>query len=437
MLDVIVFGATGESGRAACAYLFTNGAVAGIRSWAPAARNLGKIQQVLGSILKAEPPAHGVSPSTPIVADSMDHDAMVAMAKQAKVILACAGPFAEFGEGVVKACIEAGADYIDITGEMHFVERMSRKYGEAAKKKGVRLISFGGYDSIPSDLSTYMAVKAIKDVGKEVARVETFHRLAGGFMPAGTFNTVLAGTSKIKSKLLSMVTLGMIAPPPRPKRDANESGSGFVPSEVRSSVQKSLTANFYMGYSSLRGGFSALHFMSFINTPVVHTTAHKLGYGGFTYCERLEAAKPSVSNLYGFIPAAIVVSCYIAAFFLPLIPGMMGLILNYRKKNDAARLKMLQNLMDNDFQSSGMTKVMTYGVSKDGSTKSEVTFHSNHDAGLGFTAKCMVTIAGLMVAEARQGKGTGFGTAVADVGAEKILVALRKAGVTITDAKLK
>ena len=122
-LDVVVFGATGDTGRLCCHYLFNNGQKLGIKSWAPAARNLEKLQRLVPSVLSADTqlPEHGVRASQPIQADANDYDAILKMAQQAKVVVTCAGPFQWYGENVVKACVEAGCDYVDITGETPWV----------------------------------------------------------------------------------------------------------------------------------------------------------------------------------------------------------------------------------------------------------------------------------------------------------------------------
>jgi short subunit dehydrogenase-like uncharacterized protein len=50
-------------------------------------------------------------------------------------MLNCVGPYRFFGEQVVKACVEAGTDYLDITGEPEFIERVELKYHDAAAAK--------------------------------------------------------------------------------------------------------------------------------------------------------------------------------------------------------------------------------------------------------------------------------------------------------------
>jgi short subunit dehydrogenase-like uncharacterized protein len=61
---------------------------------------------------------------------------------------------------VVRACVESGTNYVDVTGEIPWVEKMQGKYGEEAEKKGVSILNCSGYDSVPPDLATFLAAKA-------------------------------------------------------------------------------------------------------------------------------------------------------------------------------------------------------------------------------------------------------------------------------------
>ncbi|KAH7352557.1 hypothetical protein KP509_19G051700 [Ceratopteris richardii] len=74
------------------------------------------------------------------------------MCKRTKLVLNCVGPFRLYGEPVVSACVEAGTDYLDITGEPEFMERMELRYHEAAREKGCLIVSACGYDSIPAEI---------------------------------------------------------------------------------------------------------------------------------------------------------------------------------------------------------------------------------------------------------------------------------------------
>lgn len=72
--------------------------------------------------------------------------------REAKLILDCVGPFRLYDEPVVAACVEAGCDYLDISGEPEFMERMEAVYHEKAMEKGSLVISACGFDSIPVEI---------------------------------------------------------------------------------------------------------------------------------------------------------------------------------------------------------------------------------------------------------------------------------------------
>ena len=58
------------------------------------------------------------------------------------------------GIEVVKACIEAGADHVDISGEPQYLEETQMLFNESAKEKSVHVIGSCGFDSIPAEMGT-------------------------------------------------------------------------------------------------------------------------------------------------------------------------------------------------------------------------------------------------------------------------------------------
>lgn len=87
-----------------------------------------------------------------IVADVKNEDSLRAMARQARIIINCVGPYLLYGESVVKACVEEGTHHVDVSGEPQFIETMALKYHKQAEEKGIYIISACGFDSIPADL---------------------------------------------------------------------------------------------------------------------------------------------------------------------------------------------------------------------------------------------------------------------------------------------
>jgi short subunit dehydrogenase-like uncharacterized protein len=155
-LDVIVFGATGITGRQVCAYLAQRSARngAGI-SWAAAARDLAKLGRVLGEI--------GVVPPETVVADVGDPDSLASMAARAKVVLNLAGPYTLYGEPVIEACVSRGAHYVDLTGEIPFVRQMIDAYDERAREAGVKIVQVCGFEALPPDLAVLLAAETARE----------------------------------------------------------------------------------------------------------------------------------------------------------------------------------------------------------------------------------------------------------------------------------
>jgi short subunit dehydrogenase-like uncharacterized protein len=146
-LDVVIFGASGFTGK----FTIYEGVklLRGLR-WGIAGRNKKKLEEVLVEI--GEKANENLSKTPIIIADVDDHESLMAMAKQAKVLINCSGPFRLWGEQVVRACIEAGTHHIDVSGEPFFMESMQLKYNELAQSKGVYVVTGCGLDSIPADL---------------------------------------------------------------------------------------------------------------------------------------------------------------------------------------------------------------------------------------------------------------------------------------------
>eukprot|EP00466_Bigelowiella_natans_P003728 jgi/Bigna1/45366/e_gw1.120.29.1 len=156
---VVVFGATGTTGAVCASYLHEKFSPSGI-AWAIAGRNRQKLEQLREKISRE---SKTDCKCAIIIADCTDASSMEAMTAKARAILTTAGPYFYYGEPVIKACISTGTHYLDITGEVDWVQRMKRKYDSAARKAGVCITNFCGYDCIPAELSVFLANQALGD----------------------------------------------------------------------------------------------------------------------------------------------------------------------------------------------------------------------------------------------------------------------------------
>ncbi|MGI9016020.1 MAG: saccharopine dehydrogenase family protein [Euzebya sp.] len=145
--DLIIYGATGFTGRLVAEYL-TGAAPDGLR-WALAGRSRERLADVAREIGQADLPL--------VIADSSDPQSLGQMAMSAQVVCTTVGPYATHGTPVVQACIEAGTDYCDLTGEVQWIRQMIDTYQEQAAQSGARIVHTCGFDSIPSDLGTLYA----------------------------------------------------------------------------------------------------------------------------------------------------------------------------------------------------------------------------------------------------------------------------------------
>ncbi|CRL03283.1 CLUMA_CG016150, isoform A [Clunio marinus] len=148
-LDVIIFGATGYTGR----FTVCNAVklLEGL-NWGIAGRCEEKLKNVL--LNAGEKVKKNLSIIPIIIADINDQHSLIAMAKQAKVIVNCCGPYHKFGEQVVSACIEGGAHQVDLSAEPHHMEVIQLKYDAEAREKNVYIVSGCGFDSIPAEMGT-------------------------------------------------------------------------------------------------------------------------------------------------------------------------------------------------------------------------------------------------------------------------------------------
>jgi short subunit dehydrogenase-like uncharacterized protein len=167
--DIIIYGATGYVGQQCAAYLQAQKDV----TFAIAGRDRAKLEGV-----RAQYAPHAEI----IVADSQDTKALSALAARTRVVLACAGPFAKYGSGLVAACVVQGTHYVDITGETAWVRTLIDAHHEKAKAKGIRIVPQCGFDSVPSDLGAWMLARALHTrTGQACASMKTAFSLKGGF----------------------------------------------------------------------------------------------------------------------------------------------------------------------------------------------------------------------------------------------------------------
>ncbi|HKP61895.1 MAG TPA: saccharopine dehydrogenase NADP-binding domain-containing protein [Polyangiales bacterium] len=154
--DLLVFGATGFTGGLTAEYLAKN-APAGLR-WAIGGRSATKLAAVKARLCAINPACAAVGC---VEASVDDLESLQRMAGKTRVLLTTVGPFIDYGEPVVRACIEQRTDYIDSTGEPNFIQLLLGRYAQAAAQRQVRLVPSCGFDAIPADLGALFTVRQL------------------------------------------------------------------------------------------------------------------------------------------------------------------------------------------------------------------------------------------------------------------------------------
>lgn len=187
--DVVVFGATGFTGSLVAEYLARH-AGQPVR-WAIAGRSAERLKEVKEFVVALDPACADVGI---IEADIRDWASLVLMASKARVVLTTVGPYIDNGENLVRACVSAGTDYVDITGEGDFVEAMVARFDAEARAKGLRIVHCCGLDSIPHDLGVLYTVNHLP--GNEPIQIEGYVQIKGRFS-GGTWQTAIKGMHRM------------------------------------------------------------------------------------------------------------------------------------------------------------------------------------------------------------------------------------------------
>lgn len=265
--DIVLFGATGFSGKLAAEYFATHYLGQGTKlKVALAGRNREKLEALRTDLSVSEPAASGMDI---LVGDSGKLGDMEAIVQRTRVVASTAGPYSQHGSLLVQACAEGGTNYCDITGEASWVGRMAALHHAVAERTGARIICCAGFDSVPSDVGTFLAVNRFKaDFGVELERVDAFvHDISGG-VQGGTVNTVM-----------------------------NELSSPAPPLEIRDAPEPLGTTQVEypkgLWYDDRVRLWTIPYFMSPANYPVVKRSNAQLGYAkGLTYKEHMAGSLP-------------------------------------------------------------------------------------------------------------------------------------------------
>jgi len=399
--DLIVFGATSFVGQILTRYLAEQFGTHGPLKWAIAGRSEAKLAALRNSLGLAA----GKVPL--VLADAADEAALQRLCRDTRVVISTVGPYALYGEPLVKVCAETGTDYCDLTGEVQWIRRMIQGYEASARKSGARIVHCCGFDSIPSDLGVhFLQQQARQRFGEPCTTVKMRVKGARGGFSGGT-----------AASLINVVKEASANPALR-KELANPYSicpEGYAPAVRQPNVKSA-------EYDADFGAWVAPFVMSAINTRIVQRSnaLSKQAYGkDFRYDEAMlmgrglkgrAAATGLALGLGGFMVASALppTRWALERFVLPA-PG----------EGPSA-----------DDQRNGFFDLRFLGTTADG-RKLRVKVTGDRDPGYGSTAKMLGQAGACLALDfAESGRKGGFWTPATMFGDALIERLVQHAGLT-------
>lgn len=299
--DVVLWGASGYTGRLVAEYLATAPSARAVR-WAIAGRDRERLEAVRAELGSAAPPV--------LVGDAADRPSLAAIASRARVVCTTVGPYARYGGDLVAACVASGTHYCDLTGEVPWIRRMIDAHHDQARERGARIVHCCGFDSIPSDLGVLMLHEAMKERGRRIARVDAFFGETRGGFSGGTIASLLGvldeaqrdrGARRVLADPYGLDPLPRQGGPDGPDRRG-------------------------VGYDDRLDRFTAPFVMSAINTRIVRRSNALTDYRygrDFRYTERM-SLPPGFRGLAGAAAVTATLGGFVAAMRVPALRRLIA-----------------------------------------------------------------------------------------------------------------
>ena len=183
---LVVFGATSFVGKLLCRYLADEFGFDGRLRWAAAGRSQSKLEALRSSL------GEGAATLPLEIADAADEAALAAMCAKTRAVVSTVGPYAFYGEPLVRVCATTGADYCDLTGEIPWIKRMIGLYEAKAQASGARIVHCCGFNSIPSDMGVhFLQQEARRRFGQPCSHVKMRVKAIRGGASGGTIASLL------------------------------------------------------------------------------------------------------------------------------------------------------------------------------------------------------------------------------------------------------
>jgi len=389
--DVVVWGASGFTGRWVAKHLYDHYSDGSLK-WAIAGRNSAKLAQVREFIGDADDTV------PQLIGDSNDEASLQALVRSTKVIITTVGPYAYYGSALVKACVNAGTHYVDLTGEVPWIRTMIDQHQETAKQNQAHIVHCCGFDSIPSDMGNYFTQQQAKEsLGAYLKNVRYTILKAKGGISGGTVASLINVIKEaVRDKNVRRVLANPYSLNPDPTFRGNDKPD-------QSGVE----------YSKELDLWTAPFIMAGINTRIVRRSNALMGftYGeDFSYSESMATSKGAA----GYV-AAKTISTGIKAIAFTSITAAGRTVLGWLLPSQGEGPKV-------DPDNPGFYRIQFNGETADGRSFA-TRVSGDSDPGYGSTSK-MLAEAGVCLAKDELNSDYGFGTTASTMG-DALLVRLQ------------
>ena len=269
--DLIVWGASGFTGRLVVEYLLAHYPPGPDLRWAVAGRDAAKLKRVVRKLATDDL-------QLPVLTgDGLDAVSMQSLARSTRVILSTAGPYARFGTPLVAACADNGTHYCDLSGEPQWMRRMIDQYHGIAQQSGARIVHSCGFDSIPSDFGVWFLQQQAQETrGRSCEEIRLLVKATKGGASGGT----IASSLNVMAEARADRNIARILVDPY---SLNPEGERQGP-DARDQTG--------IAFDDISGTWTAPFVMATINTKIVRRTNALLGYPygrDFRYSEAVMA----------------------------------------------------------------------------------------------------------------------------------------------------
>ncbi|MCA9771662.1 MAG: saccharopine dehydrogenase NADP-binding domain-containing protein [Myxococcales bacterium] len=399
--DIILWGASGFTGRLVAEYLFGRYGAGGDPRWAMGGRNAKKIEEIRRDL------GPGAAEIPIVVGDSHDPESLSAMVARARVICTTVGPYAKYGSELVAACARSGTDYCDLAGETPWIRRMIDAHGEEAIASGARIVPCSGFDSVPSDLGVWRVQSEARErTGAACGEVKLRVKAMRGGASGGTVASMLNIVEEVRR---DRSVLKILNDP-----------YALCPVDLRHGPEQ--VTNVTPQFDADVGAWVGPFVMAAINTRIVHRTNALLGqaYGAdFRYSEAVMTGTGLAGRAKAIGLAAGMGGFMAAAAIRPLRALLERFVLPEPGEGPSASAR-----------EAGFYDILVIGRTADGATiRGRV--RGDRDPGYGSTSKMLGEAAVCLAKDCpKETLGGGFWTPASAMGAKLMARLSENAGVT-------